>query len=459
MSQQAQATTLQAFQERAFARHMLVDLPFPVMGSISVILVCGWLLYGHTPTKWIALWGIVSAGFVFMRALIEQRMRLRMDDSGGHGVMLRQYAWLSLPTGAISGMFSCLYFDARDPITMVVLATYMTVVIVGAVVPTSVYLPAFFLLVLPAHFPYMALLYRYGGTAHFVLIGLNVLFLLVTSQYAHAANRMHRESARLRFENQQLITDLGERKAAAESASKTKSLFLAGVSHDLKQPMRALGLYLGVLQHTESQKKVSVLDDVTPKMELALSNLHGQVSRLLELSRLESGALQLRMEQVPLAELFAGLHGLFENQAAAKGIALRFASLDRHRCKVVWADRRMLESILQNLISNAIKHTEVGAVYVGCRQRTTYREGCQLCIEVRDSGCGIALTQQAYLFDAYRSFDDRKASDSHGLGLAIAKAQATYLTADIALRSSPGKGAAFTLCGLSTQNRKNTTSA
>ena len=108
----------------------------------------------------------------------------------------------------------------------------------------------------------------------------------------------------------------------------------------------------------------------------------------------------------------------------------------------------MLESILQNLISNAIKYTSDGAVYIGPRVRKGYRAKRELCFEVRDSGCGIPLAQQAHLFDAYRSFDDRLASESHSLGLALAKAQATYLGCDIDVRSQPGCGSTFTLGGL-----------
>jgi signal transduction histidine kinase len=108
----------------------------------------------------------------------------------------------------------------------------------------------------------------------------------------------------------------------------------------------------------------------------------------------------------------------------------------------------MLESILANFISNAIKHAEGGRVYMGTRLRTGYPEGQRLCIEVRDCGSGITPEQLPLLFDAYRSFDDRQASESHGLGLAIAKAQASYLGCDIAVNSAPGRGSTFTLCGL-----------
>ena len=172
------------------------------------------------------------------------------------------------------------------------------------------------------------------------------------------------------------------------------------------------------------------------------------MARLLELSRLESGALQLHQSHVEIAELFAGLRSLFGDQALSKGLRLHFANVSRCSASSVWADRKLLESILQNLISNAIRHTAQGTVYVGVRRCAEFPPGRQLCFEVRDSGEGIAPERQAQLFDAYRSFDDRRGSESHGLGLAIAKAQATYLGADIRLRSCPGAGSTFAVCGL-----------
>lgn len=259
---------------------------------------------------------------------------------------------------------------------------------------------------------------------------------------------------RLRYESQNLIADLLLSKEAAENSSQTKSLFLAGVSHDLKQPLQAIGLFLGVLRHTVPKGGEEALGQVVPKMESALDELHAQVSRLLELSRLQSGALKLQIVRVELTDLFAHMQALFGEQAKSKGIVLRFAVTGRLKHKTVWSDRRMLESIVQNLISNAIKNTDSGAVYVGVRWRLGYRIGRRLCVEVRDSGRGIPIEQQAFLFDAYRSFDDRHAEQSHGLGLAIAKAQAAYMTADLALKSAPGLGSVFTLCGLSTHNGK-----
>lgn len=227
-------------------------------------------------------------------------------------------------------------------------------------------------------------------------------------------------------------------------------MFLAGVNHDLKQPISALGLYLGALRHAKHQDGVNGFERVASKMESALGDRHGQVMRLLDLSQLESGAFKLHLDWVEIAELFSGLHSLFAVQAHNKGVRLRFAELDNRHSKAVWIDKRMLASVLQNLVSNAINFTPKGAVYVGTRVRMDAAAGRQLCIEVRDSGIGIPSERQALLFEAYRGFDDREARESHGLGIAIAKAQASCLDATIVLGSAPGRGAVFTVCGLRT---------
>nr|WP_315495570.1 HAMP domain-containing sensor histidine kinase [uncultured Rhodoferax sp.] len=438
----------QAYEEKAFALYFAYEIPFPYIGVTVIALACAWLMYGHVPTPYIAIWFCVGGVLSVLREVFVWRMKPRLAKGDGYREVLWGFTLASLLTGATWGAFTWMYFDAGRPLSLLMIGFVLAGLAGGTVTPVSIFLPAYYAGVLPTVVPFAILLAWVGTVEHSVLAGLIVVFLASISGYAHVTHRLHRESMRLRYENQQLIEVLGERKAAAEGASKTKSLFLAGVSHDLKQPIRSMGLYLGVLQHTEVQAQATALASVVPKMEKALAELHGQVSRLLELSRLESGALQLHMEQVALQPVFAGLNALFGDQARNKGIRLHFANTSERRHAAVWADRRLLESILQNLVSNAIKHTPAGAVYVGTRVRLDYPEGRQLCLEVRDSGTGIASHLQPQIFEAYRSFDDRAASESHGLGLAIAKAQATYLGCDIRLASAAGAGATFTLCGL-----------
>ena len=293
MSGSSSVESLTAFREKIFSKHVLFDLPFPMFATLLVIALNSWLMHGKVSNLYIGIWCSSAIGIVGLRAVAERYLRSLFNRGGRYNQTLKLYAVLAIPLGAISGSFSVLYFDAQDPTTMIILGTYMAVVIVGAVVPTSVYLPAFYLLVLSAHLPYMVRLILTDGDAHWVMLGLNLMFLIVTSQYAHAAHKMHLESVRLRYENHQLIADLGDRQVAAENATRTKSLFLAGVSHDLKQPIRALGLYLGTLRHANRQDSINVVEEVISKMESALGDLYAQVLRLLELSQLESGAFQL----------------------------------------------------------------------------------------------------------------------------------------------------------------------
>jgi signal transduction histidine kinase len=449
MTPHAPADTLERFQTRAFARHVLFDLPLPLAGTVLLLGLLAWLMQGRVAPVAIAVWLLCAAATVGARALFVHRMKARVTQGEGHATALRGLALFSFPMGAISGAFAWMYFDPQHPLTLVILGTYMTVVIVGAVLPASVYLPGFYLLVLPAHLPYMWRLVQGGHTELLVVAGINGMFLAVVFGYAHAAHQMHRDAVRLRYENKNLIDDLEQRKADAESASRTKSLFLAGVSHDLKQPIRAIGLYTGFLRHSAAQNAAPppVVAQTAAKIEAAVGTMHHQISRLLELSRLESGAMPLLMEALDLDDLFAHVREAQSGEAQARGVQLRFA-LGRQR--QVWADRRMLESILSNFVSNAIRHAGGGRVYVGTRWRPLHPPGQRLCIEVRDNGRGIPAHQLPLLFDAYRSFDDRQASESHGLGLAIARAQASYLGADIAVNSAPGRGSTFTLCGLRT---------
>lgn len=447
MSQSTQATTLAQYEEQAFALYFVNDIRYPYVSVTLMTVVAAWLLHGKVADGVIALWvgtGIVAS---VLREIFVRRMKQQLAKGLGHALILRVFAASSLVTGLIWGAFAILYFDPADPMTVLVVGSYVAGHVGGAVTPLSIYLPAFYLFVFPTLMPGTIMLAMTGQPVYMALSGLTLLFLFSMINYARVTNHLHRESMRLRFENQRLIGDLELRNAEVESASRNKSLFLAGVSHDLKQPIRAIAMYTGFLRHSAPPDTApNAVTQTAEKIESAVSAIHSQISRLLELSRLESGAMPLHLEWLDLDDIVAPVHQLLAPQAQARQVRLRLAL---GRSRRVLTDRRMMESILTNLLSNAIKHAK-GRVYVGARSRTSHPKGVQLCIEVRDDGRGMEAALLPLLFDAYRSFDDRQASDSHGLGLAIAKAQATYLGCEIAVNSAPGCGSTFTLCGLRT---------
>lgn len=435
--------TLEQYEEQAVAHYFAHDVRFPYVSVTLMSLVAAWLMWEKVPTAYIVAWLVLGTATNLLRERFARRMRSLLPQREACQRLVQGFTVSAFLNGVTWGSFAWLYFDAHTPLTLLLVGSYLAGHVGGAVTPLSIYLPAFYAFLLPTLLPYVWLLASAHTPTHYVLTGLTLLFLFSMAGYARLTNRLHRDGIRLRWENQRLIRDLELRKADAEAASRTKSLFLAGVSHDLQQPMRAVSLYGAYLRH-QSGTDAAVAQTAT-KIEAAVGEMQGQIARLLELSRLESGTLQLNLEAVDLGKAFEQLRAMFAEQARAKGLRLQLAP---PHGQPVWVDRALLQSVLQNFVSNAIKNTATGAVYVGTRLRAGYPPEQRLCIEVRDSGSGIAPHQLPLLFDAYRSFDDRAASESHGLGLAIAKAQASYLGCDIAVNSAPGCGSTFTLCGL-----------
>ena len=433
---------LTTYEQRAFARHFAFDLHFPLAGVAMLTMVCAWLMHGRVANGPIGAWVAFSVLANLAREAFMWRTRPRLESHQRHTAVLRAYTWSSLASGLTWGGFVWLYLDPAQPLTQLVAGSIVAGLIGVSVTPLSIHLPAFYTFVLPMLAPYLWLMTQAGGAERLTLAGMAALYLGAMANYAHATHRVHRDNIRLRFDNQQLIDDLTVRKAEAENAARVKGLFLAGVSHDLKQPVRAISLYTSFLQRSEllalGEER---LRDTVYKIETAAGAIHSQISRLLELSRLESGAAPVSLSEVDLAERLRRTVDLAGPDAQARGIELALRTGPPMR---VITDVRMIDSIVQNLLGNALKHAQATRVLVAVRRQRT-----GLCLEVRDNGQGIAPERLPQLFEAYRSFDDRQASgDSHGLGLAIVRAQAGYLGADIAVRSSPQGGSTFTLKGL-----------
>jgi signal transduction histidine kinase/CheY-like chemotaxis protein len=220
----------------------------------------------------------------------------------------------------------------------------------------------------------------------------------------------------------------------AVNANNAKTRFLATASHDLRQPMHALGLFVGELQtkiSTPEQQKV------VGKIEESVDALSKLLDALLDISKLDAGVVKVNVRTFPIEELLSRLAGEYAPLARSKGIILRLVSSSA----CVSSDPILLERILINLISNAIRYTPVGGrVLVGCRNR-----GESLKIEVRDNGIGIQAGDQSRIFHEFIQLanPERDRGKGLGLGLAIVERTAKLLNHHISLSSEPGKGSAF----------------
>ena len=228
---------------------------------------------------------------------------------------------------------------------------------------------------------------------------------------------------------------LQEARREADHANLAKSRFLATASHDLRQPLQTLGLLTGALRRMV--KDPDSLDVVT-QQETAIDAMSRLLNALLDVSKLESGAVRAEPANFDVAALFDGMRREYGSVAAAKGLAF---SIDTQP-ETAYADPALVGQMLRNLVSNAIKYTERGRVELRCAH-----DGDALRIEVRDSGIGIPADQLGSIFDEFYQVGvaPNSSRDGYGLGLSIVQRIARLLGVSIEVPATPGHGAGFSL--------------
>lgn len=241
------------------------------------------------------------------------------------------------------------------------------------------------------------------------------------------------------------VRDITKRKSAeeamraarekAERADLAKSKFLAAASHDLRQPLQAMGLFLSTLKFTATDDESRLIIENLQDCMAATNDL---LNALLEVSRLDAGVLQSSISAVPVALLIDQLEVEYAELAREKGIELRTVACGA----AVRSDPTLLESILRNLVSNAVRHTDAGRVIVGCRRR---REAIE--IQVWDTGKGIPQEALDKVFEEFYQIGnpERDRRQGLGLGLSIVRRMADLLGHPIKVTSVFNKGSMFSV--------------
>ena len=236
-------------------------------------------------------------------------------------------------------------------------------------------------------------------------------------------------------ERQQVADELGVAKRQAEMATAAKSRFLAAASHDLRQPLQTLALVQGLLaKNVESEKARKLVG----RLDETLGAMSGMLNALLDINQIEAGTVHAEIVDFSVSNLLDQLRDEFIYHAQAKGLSLRVV-----QCGLpVRSDPRLLEQMIRNLVSNALKYTKRGKVLLGCR-----RHRGVLRIEVWDTGIGIPGEALEVIFEAYHQLDNvaRERSRGLGLGLSIVHHLGELLGHPIHVRSRPGQGSVFSI--------------
>lgn len=304
----------------------------------------------------------------------------------------------------------------------------------GAVAAFAAYLPAFFCFFAAISIPPIIWLFAQGDVVHTTLGVLCMVWFAAVAEQARRSSHAFAESVRLRFQNLDLVENLRREKAAAEQANAAKSRFLAAASHDLRQPVHALSLFVAAMRpRTMDDEARGLLDHIDGSVR-AMGGLFGG---LLDISRLDAGVVEVTRGPIAVQPLLERVCRDYEVQAKAKGLQLTLRSCSA----TVLSDLVLLERIVRNIIANAVAYTDRGRVVVGCRR------GRQLSIQIWDTGRGIPPHEQEHVFQEFYQLGnpERDRTKGVGLGLAIVRRLTSLLGHPLTVRSAQGKGTVFTI--------------
>ena len=310
---------------------------------------------------------------------------------------------------------------------------YMTTAaMISSMFAYSVNTPTFFAFTLPIMIPSLStVLWSVHIFPWPFSVGLASLYVVVLSIAKNFAKTFE-DSVRLRFRNERLYQELATERDQSIAANVAKSKFIAVASHDLRQPMHAVNVYLELinLDNLPAVEKKSLT-----KIKSSITTLNAMFDSLLNISKLDADAMPINPRVFRLDELATTVCDLTEAKATSKGLMLHVS----HSDLLVHGDKLMLQQIISNLVSNAIQYTEHGQVDV----RFESEQNC-LVIQVSDTGCGIAESEQQHIFNQfYRADNTRALHDGLGLGLSIVQRLCHLIGADIRVISAQGQGSTF----------------
>ena len=419
----------------------------PVKSSWTSMLIAAAVLAIALKTwySWTEV-GVWLAGLLLIQlglrsTLFHPSQDLQVDE------LAQQWARYHLRGSALVGIYwgtSLLYFvDGARPEIQFYIALTLGGMGAGALAVLAFYrrMLVFHLVGLIAPFSLWCLVQ--GDRLH-IYVGLGMLLLcglLIFYGYAHA--RTITRMIQLRHENAALVEQLGEQTRQLTLANDAKARFFAAASHDLRQPLQALGYYSDLLNpNAQDANQVQ-------RIRECVDSLDGLLEGVMTISRLDAGKVQSHLEAVDLSTLLQRLVTLYGGIASAKGLSLRARLSTRAGSGNapdgrVWVrtDPLLLERVLGNLLSNALRYTVQGGVLLAARPW-----GGSVRLQVIDTGIGIPADQQDSIFEEFVQLNNPQRDDTQGVGLGLATVQRLCKLLDhpLALRSQPGRGSAFSL--------------
>jgi signal transduction histidine kinase len=421
-------------------RSVYLQSPFTTAGSLiaGALLIVG--MWGQIALPVLIGWGVALCAHQALRvkhylAYLRAGAEEKKDEKWG-----RLYTAAATTAGFIWGSAGFLMFVSDSVPHQAFLSLVLYGIALVSMTSLSAYAPAFYALIPLTLVPFVVRMLLEPGAIHLYIAAPGVIVLGMALALGRNVNRLITETLTKRFENLELIEELSQQTALAErarleaeAANRSKTQFFAAASHDLRQPLHAMALFAGALNERIHDPETKA---IVESINASVAALESFFDELLDISKIDAGVLKPELSDFPVSRVLERVRANFEAAARDKGLELRLRPSTRY----VYSDSMLLERILCNLVSNAIRYTNNGGVLVGCRRR-----GRQLRLEVWDSGVGIPEDKREKIFEEFYQIGnpERSRTKGMGLGLSIVRRLCQLLGYEINLASRPRRGSVF----------------
>jgi len=413
-----------------------------LIGSLGVSAMLTLFLWPVGPKVGLLAWMFANIVLFAVRWRIAQGyVNASVEEQNArHRHWTKWFTVGSFVNGFIWGLVPILFFtpDFRHfAVVLVLHAGYVGGAASGTSATLSRGISTYYAFSIPATLLFMLGIIINGGPEWYGFVLMVAFYTVTTSFMANTNNQSLIEQIRLRLENTDLLAEVSDQRDRAESAMMAKNRFLAAASHDLRQPVHALGLFAGTLEsHLHAPEPKRILN----KIKQSVTALGGLFHGLLDISKLDANVVENIPEHISLDRLLSPIQAEFEETARGKGLTLRIST---NTDEVAYVDSSLLERILRNMVSNAINYTDAGTVSLD----VTSADRNQLIICVADTGKGIPQAELENIFSEYHQLENpqRDRQRGLGLGLAIVRRLCALMQIPINVTSEVGVGSSFSV--------------
>jgi len=419
------------------AKALFASINFILIGTFGISLLITVVLWDYSSKLYLLAWLVVSILIVLSRWIASRKYDPDAINTQNVNYWLNQFTCFAFLSGFNWGLIPILFFTPDHPFLVLFVASIYTGYLAIALSSNALYFPAFLAFSIPSTLLFFIENIIQSQIIYTSVAIMVVFFFVVMFVFAKNFNNIFVEGSRNSYERNKLIDEITKQKETAERAVDAKNQFLAAASHDLRQPLHALGLFIDALEpHVKNTHGTEILGKISQSKKALNGLLHG----LLDISRLDAKVVESYPQNIAVSSIIEPIIEEYSLSLSNNKVLLRTDLSAEH---IVFIDPVLIERVLRNLLDNAFKYTPNGEIRITSKET----EDSMINICVADNGIGIPIECQEMIFVEFNQLNnpERDRKKGLGLGLSIVKRLCELMQINFTLESEVNQGTSFNL--------------